>query len=101
MSTLPPIRTLCGRYSAYCGICWEPVYSLWVDSTPPEYEACPFGPYTAQTCPQSLVAAKRAKLSAELERRGMTLAEYMTEVAREAKADTAHRDRSITSSGRP
>lgn len=77
MDDLPTLMTLNGKFSAYCGLCWEPVFSLWVDRETPDYNACAFGPYTAQTCPQATTAAKRAVLSAHLRSEGLTLIEYL------------------------
>lgn len=62
--TLPSITTPDGR-DAYCHVCWEPVYRFWVDREAPDYDRCPVGDYTAQTCPN---ATGPARLKADIAR---------------------------------
>lgn len=35
MPSLPERRTLNQKFSAYCKVCWEPVYCLWISSEDP------------------------------------------------------------------
>lgn len=70
---LLPLSTLSG-HSAHCGVCWEPVYRIWAARESPDYTACPFGPYSAQTCPEATAAARSVAFFAALRRDGLTLA---------------------------
>lgn len=67
---LPP-RKGPGGIDAYCHVCWVDVYGLWVDKELPDYDRCPLGPYTAQTCPNSLAHGKNLATFAELKRQGL------------------------------
>jgi len=59
---LEPRQSLSG-HDAYCHVCWNPVYALWVAKDAPDYEQCAFGDYSAQTCPDAL---KRANMFADI-----------------------------------
>lgn len=59
IETLPELLTPTG-HSAYCGLCWEPVFRFWVDKChAPDYTRCPIGDFTAQTCPNPTGAARQ------------------------------------------
>jgi hypothetical protein len=66
MRTLVESKTLNGLYSAHCGLCWSPVFNMWVADEEPDYTACPLGPYSAQTCPNETGAASRPAFLAGL-----------------------------------
>ncbi|MBS7542561.1 hypothetical protein [Ancylobacter oerskovii] len=54
MQELPPLKTLNGKFCAYCHVCWLPIYRFWVDRESPEHDVCSEGAHhTAQTCPAS------------------------------------------------
>lgn len=72
LATLPPKRNARG-YDVYCHVCWEEVYILWVDDEPPDYDSCPLGPYTAQSCPNAVAGAHRAKLTHDVDKRALEL----------------------------
>ena len=40
-------------YSAYCKVCWQAVYSLWIDKTP-HNGACMFGHTKIEQCAQAM-----------------------------------------------
>lgn len=44
-------RSLCdhGPYSAYCQVCWNGVYALYIDAQP-HYGVCPFGAFKPEEC---------------------------------------------------
>jgi len=65
MDALPPMATLNGKFSAYCGVCWHPTFSLWVAAETPDYTRCPLGDYTAQTCPNAVSGARTAAFFAD------------------------------------
>lgn len=69
---LPPRQTLRG-HDAYCHVCWEEVYQLWAEDEPPDYERCPLGPYTAQSCPNAKAGAHAAKLAQLVDERALEL----------------------------
>lgn len=73
-------------HSVYCGVCWEPVYVLWVDADPPDYDRCAIGDYTAQSCPNACAAAQKAALTARAEAEGKTLLQYLMDQAPAARA---------------
>jgi hypothetical protein len=61
-----------GPWSAYCHICWYPVFTLWIDKEPPPNKTCMHGASCAAQCPDAL---GRAKTSAEIKRcRALSLA---------------------------
>jgi hypothetical protein len=60
---LPDIRTLNGEWDAYCHVCWEPFYTLWVSDEEPDH-TCVVGAERALDCPQAM---GRARLKASLE----------------------------------
>lgn len=51
METVPDQRSLkdYGPYSAYCHICWEPIYRLWIDTESPGGR-CGFGHRNITEC---------------------------------------------------
>jgi hypothetical protein len=61
IDALPPHQSLSG-HDAYCHVCWEPVYTLWVDSEDPK-GVCPFGETKATEC---AFAMNRARLAADI-----------------------------------
>jgi hypothetical protein len=67
---LEPHRTLNGQFDAYCRICWNPVYALWVDSVDPEGK-CMFGHGRAEECPDAMAAARNSAVVAKLRRDGL------------------------------
>lgn len=42
-----------GPYSAYCQVCWNPVYTLWIDKES-HGGRCMFGETCASRCPDAL-----------------------------------------------
>lgn len=62
IAELEPLTSLSG-HDAYCHVCWNPVYALWVAKNAPDYERCVFGDYSAQTCPDAL---NRANMFADV-----------------------------------
>lgn len=68
METLPDRRSLKdhGPYSAYCRVCWNPVYSLWIGDEPPP-GTCVLGKAVAHECSD---AVGRALLSAAVSAAG-------------------------------
>ena len=70
--SLPDIKGPRG-IDAYCHVCWEPVYRLWVDPEPPDYDVCAIGPYSAQTCPNAVAGAHSAKRQAAVDDRALEL----------------------------
>jgi hypothetical protein len=54
--TIAPILSLSG-HDAYCHVCWEPYYSLWVDTENAPSNECLFGHKAAHDCPQAMGAA--------------------------------------------
>lgn len=66
--SLPPRKTLNGLFDAYCHVCWNPVYVLWIDKTDPQGK-CPHGGHTNPLdCPDVHAAAQWAKAGAEMKR---------------------------------
>jgi hypothetical protein len=68
--TLPPRRTLNGKFDAYCRVCWNAVYALWIDDEDPAGR-CPFGHGKATDCPDAMAAARNAATIAKLRRDGL------------------------------
>lgn len=64
METLEPMTTLKGDESAYCEVCWDPVYKLWVG---PGHHGgkCLFGETDPSMC---MSARNRAKNIATIKR---------------------------------
>lgn len=62
MQELPPRRTLNGKFDAYCRVCWNAVYVLWIDKEDHEGK-CLDGHTKATDCPEAMA---RAKLQAQL-----------------------------------
>jgi hypothetical protein len=67
---LPPRTTPNGKWDAYCHVCWNAVYCLWVDKVPPEHDKCAFGDHTALTCPDATARARTAAWVAKMIREG-------------------------------
>jgi hypothetical protein len=59
---LPNRCTLNGDFDAYCHVCWNPVYALWIDEEDPCGE-CMYGHQNAIDCPDAL---KRARTTADV-----------------------------------
>jgi hypothetical protein len=71
METLPPRKTLNGKFDAYCHVCWLPAYSGWVDDVSPEHDKCAEADHhTAQTCPYSVSQAGLKAFIAKMRREG-------------------------------
>lgn len=58
----PDARSLNGKHSAYCSVCWNAVYALWIDDMD-HGGRCPEGATEAHKCQDAM---GRAKLSAQL-----------------------------------
>lgn len=72
IQSLPEKKTLNGLFDAYCHVCWNPVYVLWVDDEPPIYDKCFLGDHhTALTCPDACGRAQLRSTLARLEREGL------------------------------
>ena len=72
IESLKPVRTLNGKFDAYCHVCWNPVYRLWVSDDAPDHNTCQMGEgYTAQTCPDALARARNTAMFADLRARGL------------------------------
>ena len=56
---IEPRRTLNGLFDAYCHVCWNPVYRLWVSDEDPAGR-CIFGLDDARKCPDAMAAARNA-----------------------------------------
>ena len=57
-----PRKTLNGKFDAYCHVCWNAVYVLWVSDEDPAGE-CVNGCKAATDCPEAM---GRARLQAQL-----------------------------------
>lgn len=57
MDTLPPLKSLSG-HDAYCHVCWEDFYALWVDKSPPPNHECAMGAASALECPNAMGRAR-------------------------------------------
>lgn len=44
-------------YSAYCRVCWSPVYALWIDNGENPRGKCQFGHAVATQCEDAMNAA--------------------------------------------
>lgn len=62
VEALPECRTLNGKFSAYCEVCWNPVYAGWIDSEP-HGGVCPSGATQSDQCADAM---GRAAVSANL-----------------------------------
>lgn len=71
IESLPPLRTLNGKFDAYCHVCWNPVYRLWVSDESPDHNTCQMGDYTARTCPDALARARNTAMFADLRAKGL------------------------------
>lgn len=59
VKTLEPRRTLTGKFDAYCRICWNPVYVLWIDDDDDPRGRCAFGDHKKATdCPDAMNRAR-------------------------------------------
>lgn len=58
---VPDIRTARGHgpYSAYCRLCWNPVYKLWIQEDAPDGK-CQFGREGPHCCPDAINRARNA-----------------------------------------
>ena len=68
---LPDLKSLSG-HSAYCEVCWEPFYRLWV-AQEDHGGVCVLGHSAAHDCPQAMSAARLTadlKALAELDKQG-------------------------------
>jgi hypothetical protein len=61
IESLPPRQTLNGKFDAYCAICWNPVYALWISDEDPR-GVCPFGAAKATDCPDAMAAARNTAM---------------------------------------
>lgn len=71
MEALRPCTTLNGKWDGYCHLCWNPVYVLWGDTVPPEYDRCAMGDYTANTCPDAAARARMRATTLKLRKEGV------------------------------
>ncbi len=66
--SIPHRRSLSG-HDAYCHVCWEPVYALWIDKSDDPAGECMHGHAKAHACPEAMsraqFAGRMAKLRAE------------------------------------
>lgn len=62
-----------GPYSAYCKVCWNAIYTLWVDTVPPP-GTCMFGHTKASDCPDALGRAETTRRIQEARARARQLA---------------------------
>ena len=58
MADLPERKTAHG-HDAYCHVCWNAVFALWIEAQDPEGK-CPHGHVAAHDCPDAM---GRARLS--------------------------------------
>jgi len=68
--SLPERKTFKG-HDAYCHLCWNAVYVMWIDEEPPDYEKCPFGDHDAVSCPDAQSRAGLRAFLAKCERDGL------------------------------
>ena len=65
MSTCPPmptlklLKTLNRKFDARCHVCWNAVYTLWIDDCDPAGK-CPLGHTLAHLCPDAMNRAQDA-----------------------------------------
>lgn len=59
---IPERKTLNKKFDAYCRVCWNPVYLLWIDDEDPSGQ-CMFGHKHAHECEDAM---SRAQLQATL-----------------------------------
>ena len=67
---LPPLKSLSG-HDGYCHVCWNDVYRFWVAKESPDYDRCPMGDFTAQTCPDATGRARNVAMIAQLKADGL------------------------------
>lgn len=69
---LPDRKTLNQKFSAYCKVCWNPVYCLWIDSADP-HGVCFENPLNTDPtkCSDAIERAKLSSLIARLRREGV------------------------------
>lgn len=70
MGSIPPRRTLNGLFDAYCRVCWNAVYVLWVGKDDP-CGKCIFGHARAEDCPDAMGRAQLQATLAKLRRDGV------------------------------
>ncbi|WP_421782695.1 hypothetical protein [Kiloniella litopenaei] len=64
IKSLPDHKTANGKFSSYCKVCWNPIYTLWI-SDEDHGGVCPEGAKQAHECSDAM---GRAKFSAELKK---------------------------------
>jgi hypothetical protein len=52
VTDLPPRKTLNGKFDAYCHVCWQAIYGLWIDDVDPA-GACIEGASKISDCRQA------------------------------------------------
>jgi hypothetical protein len=57
MPTLKPLKTLNQKFDARCHVCWNAVYTLWIDDCDPQGK-CPLGHKAAHLCPDAVGRAQ-------------------------------------------
>jgi hypothetical protein len=67
-ATLKPVKTLNG-YDARCHVCWNAVYTLWIDGDPGG--KCPLGHVAAHQCHDAINGAKDAAGLIKLKQQGL------------------------------
>ena len=70
IETLPERKSLNGKFSAYCEVCWLAVYILWIDDEP-HNGACINGHTRAEKCPHALAAARNTATTRKLKKAGV------------------------------
>lgn len=67
---LPVRRTLNKKFSAYCEVCWNAVYVLWIDDEP-HGGVCPLGHTKAEKCPDAMGRAELTVSIAKARKKGL------------------------------
>ena len=67
---LPPLKSPSG-HDGYCHVCWNDVYRFWVAKESPDYDRCPMGDFTAQTCPDATGRARNVAMIQQLKDDGL------------------------------
>jgi hypothetical protein len=67
---LKPVKTLNGKFDARCHVCWNAVYTLWIDGQDPAGR-CPFGHSAAHNCPDAMNRAQDAAGLIKLKQQGL------------------------------
>jgi hypothetical protein len=68
--TLSPLQSLSG-HDAYCHVCWEPIYRLWIDKENDPAGQCIHGAAAAHSCPEAMARAANSAGIAKLKAAGV------------------------------